>query len=84
VTGNGGGNIICTGISCGAAGNDCGEENEGVVILRPQFVNQMRACDTCSNVLFFFGYVGLNNGNGRGSMDSLWTTNEFQLFPSTG
>jgi len=27
VTGNGGGNIIGTGISCGSAGNDCGEEN---------------------------------------------------------
>ena len=24
---------------------------------------------------FFYGYVGLNNGNGRGSFDSFWVTN---------
>ena len=26
---------------------------------------------------FFWGYVGLNNGNGRGSFDSFWTTSLF-------
>jgi len=24
---------------------------------------------------FFFGYIGLNSGNGRGSMDSFWHEN---------
>ena len=28
----------------------------------------------------FYGYVGLNNGNGRGSMDSIWTENVPEVF----
>jgi len=31
---------------------------------------------------FFFGFVGLNNGNGRGSMDSIWDQSSEIPFPS--
>ena len=51
---------------------------EGFVVLRPEE----------SEYDNFVGYVGLNNGNGRGSMDSFWfdsiftsPTFEFLLFP---
>jgi len=40
--------------------------SEGFVTLRPIGVGQG------SEVSFFVGYAGLNNGNGRGSMDSFW------------
>jgi len=42
---------------------------EGIVTLRPIGVG-----DT-SESSFFVGYAGLNNGNGRGSMDSFWAPN---------
>jgi len=49
----------------------CGSNNipEGIVVL-----------DLISNTSteVFAGYVGLNNGNGRGSMDSMWTENIFE------
>ena len=41
--------------------------SDGVVTLTP-IGNDIR-----SNRRFFVGYVGLNNGNGRGSMDSFWS-----------
>ena len=42
---------------------------EGIVTLRPIGVG-----DT-NELSFFVGYAGLNNGNGRGSMDSFWAPN---------
>jgi hypothetical protein len=30
--------------------------------------------------LFFVGFIGLNNGNGRGSMDSFWLFNSLIPF----
>jgi len=42
---------------------------EGFVRLTPQ------AQPLIDDPLFFAGFVGLNNGNGRGSMDSIWTFN---------
>lgn len=42
---------------------------EGIVTLEP--IN-IAATPTAN---FFIGYVGLNNGNGRGSMDSFWAPN---------
>jgi len=68
-----GGELLCPGNTI----------SEGTVILRPEFVS-LPACSNCADPLWFFGFVGLNNGNGRGSMDSLWTTNEFQISESSG
>ena len=42
---------------------------EGFVRLTPQ------AQPSIDDPLFFAGFIGLNNGNGRGSMDSIWTFN---------
>jgi len=53
--------------------------SEGVVLLRPepypdtQVFNDL--IDSAGGRPFFSGYVGLNNGNGRGSMDSFWLFN---------
>jgi len=33
---------------------------------------------TYCNTQYFGGYVGLNNSNGRGSMDSLWENQSVQ------
>ncbi len=43
---------------------------EGIVILRP-----MARTFNPEEQPVFVGFVGLNNGNGRGSMDSFWTGN---------
>lgn len=51
-----GGELLCPGNIVG----------EGVVTLRPE---QQPSTGTFRN---FFGFVGLNNGNGRGSFDSFW------------
>lgn len=45
---------------------------EGIVILRP-----MERTINFSEATIFAGFVGLNNGNGRGSLDSFWTGNIF-------
>ncbi len=57
--------------------------SEGTTILRPEayptsqaFIDILDQID--GNGPFFFGYVGLNNGNGRGSIDSFWVFN-FEL-----
>ncbi len=52
----------------------CGSNNiqEGIVVLDLISNNSTEA---------FAGYVGLNNGNGRGSMDSMWTENIFETEP---
>ena len=42
---------------------------EGIVRLTP------KARPPLNEPYFFAGFVGLNNGNGRGSMDSLWSFN---------
>jgi len=53
--------------------------SEGTAILRPELYPDTTAF---SDVVpggdgpLFYGYVGLNNGNGRGSMDSLWAPNK--------
>jgi len=55
--------------------------SEGIVRLTPEPYSQAAVDIINSNNLFgpfFFAYVGLNNGNGRGSMDSFWTFN-FEL-----
>ena len=39
--------------------------SDGVVVLRPE----------STNFETFVGYIGLNSGNGRGSMDSFWNEN---------
>ncbi len=59
--------------------------SEGTAILRPEAYPDTTAFSDILNQIngrgpFFFGYVGLNNGNGRGSMDSFWTPN-FCLLP---
>jgi len=41
---------------------------EGIVVLTPEV-------QASENQGVFLGYAGLNNGNGRGSFDSLWTYN---------
>lgn len=57
--------------------------SEGAVILRPETYPTSEAF---MNVLpeerppSFYGFVGLNNGNGRGSMDSFWFYNFFLGF----
>lgn len=51
-----GGELLCPGNVTG----------EGVVILRPELQ------PGTENSRSFFGFVGLNNGNGRGSLDSFW------------
>jgi len=38
--------------------------------------------NTDGNNLIHISYVGLNNGNGRGSMDANWLQNSFGSFPS--
>ena len=50
---------------------------EGVVVLRPEL--QPITPQGAS----FFGFIGLNNGNGRGSLDSFWYYN-FYIPPQTG
>lgn len=53
--------------------------SEGTVILRPEAYPTSQAfIDVVPDEggPFFYGYVGLNNGNGRGSMDSFWAPNK--------
>ncbi len=54
--------------------------SEGTTILRPEVYPTTQAFTDIINQLeaegpFFFGYIGLNNGNGRGSIDSFWVWN---------
>jgi len=69
-----GGELLCPGNTI----------SEGFVTLQPE----TQQIETEEEIPFFLGYVGLNNGNGRGSFDSFWTPNlclppfdlcEFQL-----
>ena len=62
-----GGELLCPGNTI----------SEGTVILRPESVPNFPACSNCSDPLWFFGFVGLNNSDGRGSMDSFWTFNPY-------
>ena len=48
---------------------------EGVVVLTPEIQ------PSGNNNGSFLGYVGLNNGNGRGSFDSFWYFNFFTVTP---
>jgi len=71
-----GGELLCPGNNI----------SDGTVVLRPElypetseFANLIDQID--GNGPVFYGYVGLNNGDGRGSMDSLWTSN-FCVFDS--
>ncbi len=77
-----GGELLCPGNNI----------SDGAVILTPEAypdneelnnINDQICTEGCSPP-FFFGFVGLNNGNGRGSMDSFWTPNLFTLFPASG
>ena len=52
---------------------------EGTVVLRPEAYPTSQAFEDIINSIdgdgpIFFGFVGLNNGNGRGSMDSFWVS----------
>ena len=51
--------------------------SEGTTILRPEaYPTSQEFIDILDGGgPLFFGYVGLNNGNGRGSMDSFWVSN---------
>jgi len=54
--------------------------SEGATILRPEAYPTSQAFLDIINQIngsgpFFFGYIGLNNGNGRGSIDSFWVFN---------
>jgi len=57
-----GGELLCPGNNI----------SEGITILRPE---QVAFDNSSSAIPFFLGYIGLNNGNGRGSMDSFWYFN---------
>ena len=61
-----GGELLCPGNTI----------SEGTVILRPEAVPEFGVCSDCSEPLWFFGFVGLNTGNGRASLDSFWVTND--------
>ena len=39
----------------------------------PEGIVKLRTEASGNNTFLFAGYIGLNNGNGRGSMDSLWS-----------
>jgi len=65
-----GGELLCPGNNI----------SEGAAILRPEVYPTSQAFIDILNQIngtgpYFFGYVGLNNGNGRGSMDSIWAPN---------
>jgi len=50
--------------------------SDGVVVLRPEpYPNTQEFENIIPNFPLFVGYIGLNNGNGRGSMDSFWIFN---------
>ena len=57
-----GGELLCPGNNI----------SEGIVVLTPE---QRRFNDDFFGANFFTAFIGLNNGNGRGSMDSIWTFN---------
>jgi len=61
-----GGELLCPGNTI----------SEGFVTLNPEVF----ILDEGGRTPHFFGFVGLNNGNGRGSMDSFWVINTCQLF----
>jgi len=56
-----GGELLCPGNNI----------SEGFAILRPE----LQPIASGSGLPSFLGYIGLNNGNGRGSMDSFWYSN---------
>ena len=47
--------------------------SEGIVTLNPEL--QANLSTLSPNFTYFLGFVGLNNGNGRGSFDSFWYFN---------
>ncbi len=53
---------------------------DGVVVLNPELYPETSEFNDLLNQIngqgpLFYGYAGLNNGNGRGSMDSFWAGN---------
>ena len=50
--------------------------SEGFVTLNPG----LQVFTSQFDFPFFLGFVGLNNGNGRGSFDSFWVFNFCQIF----
>ena len=60
-----GGELLCPGNNI----------SNGIVVLTPE---QRLFDDSFFGANFFTAFIGLNNGNGRGSMDSLWTFNFIQ------
>lgn len=69
-----GGELLCPGNNIG----------EGTVILRAKPYPNTKEFNDLTVIFnsippFFAGYVGLNNGNGRGSFDSFWIFNRFSL-----
>ena len=61
-----GGELLCPGNTI----------SEGIVTLNPK---PQDICCRIDDFPIFLGFVGLNNGNGRGSMDSLWYINFFAI-----
>lgn len=57
-----GGELLCPGNNI----------TDGFVVLRPEDIPDG---DVFNIGPYFFGYVGLNNGNGRGSFESFWVPN---------
>jgi len=51
---------------------------EGMVVLRQE---AQIILEGENSFPVFFGYIGLNNGNGRGSFDSLWAFNAIDVNP---
>ncbi len=70
-----GGELLCPGNTI----------TDGTVILRPEaypfnnqaFVDIIESLEPTEPLPFFVGFVGLNNGNGRGSMDAFWVVSGF-------
>lgn len=72
-----GGELLCPGNNI----------SEGTVLLRAEPYPTTQEFEDLINSIdgsppFFAGYIGLNNGNGRGSFDSFWVYNLCQFFGS--
>jgi len=68
-----GGELLCPGNTI----------SDGIVTLIPEEIN-FNTCNDCAEPLWFFGFAGLNNGNGRGSLDSFWTFNYLAVLNDPG
>jgi len=72
-----GGELLCPGNNIG----------EGTVLLRAEryptsqaYIDIIESINNIEDLYSFAGFVGLNNGNGRGSFDSFWIFNLCEFF----